>query len=99
MANEFTEQWKEQDLEKEGPIARNIEKHTARIPSDVYLWGAVAAMGTSLTLKLCGRKHDALFIGQWAAPLLLFGIYNKIVKVAGHDKEDKGGETTEEWAS
>jgi len=98
MANEFTENL-EKGTQKEGPVARNIEKHTAKIPSDMYLWGAVAAMGTSLTLKLCGRKHDALFIGQWAAPLLLFGIYNKIVKVAGHDKEDNDEETSEGWAS
>ena len=33
------------------------------------------------------QKHDALWVGQWAAPFLLLGVYNKIVKVAGHDKE------------
>jgi hypothetical protein len=98
MANESTQDL-QQMQQKEGPIARNIEKHTAKIPSDAYLWAAVAAMGTSLTLKLCGRKHDALFIGQWAAPFLLFGIYNKIVKVAGHDKEDTEDETSNGWAS
>jgi len=98
MANEFT-QVLEKDSQKEGPIARNIEKQTGKIPSDVFLWAAAAAMGTSLTLKLCGKRHDALFIGQWAAPLLLFGVYNKIVKVAGHDREDKGEETSEGWAS
>jgi hypothetical protein len=38
---------------------------------------------------LRGRKHDALFVGQWAAPFLLLGIYNKLVKVAGHDKDDE----------
>jgi hypothetical protein len=29
-------------------------------------------------------------LGQWAAPFLLLGLYNKVVKVAGHDKEDRG---------
>lgn len=72
---------------REGPVARTIEKHTARLPSDVFLWGAVASMGASLTLKVMGRKHDALFVGQWAASFLLLGIYNKIVKVAGHDQK------------
>lgn len=92
MENELKQGLQEQSAEKEGPVARNIEKATAKIPSDVYLWAAVAAMGTSLTLKLCGRRHDALFIGQWAAPFLLFGIYNKIVKVAGHDRAGSSDE-------
>jgi hypothetical protein len=91
MTNEFTQQ-QDETSQTEGPLARNIEKQTAKVPSDVYLWAAVAAMGTSLTLKICGRKHDALFIGQWAAPFLLFGIYNKIVKVAGHDRSAGAGE-------
>ena len=73
---------------REGGLARPIEEQTAKLPSDTYLWAAITAMAASLTLKMMGKKHTALFIGQWAAPLLLFGVYNKIVKVAGHDHED-----------
>jgi hypothetical protein len=98
MANELTQQPME-GSQKEGPVARGIEKQTAKVPSDIFLWAAAAAMGTSLTLKVCGRKHDALFIGQWAAPLLLFGIYNKIVKVAGHDRESNSTTQEEGWSS
>jgi hypothetical protein len=74
---------------REGKVARTIEEQTAKLPSDTFLWASVAAMGVSLTLKMLGRSHTALFIGQWAAPFLLFGIYNKIVKTEGHDKEDR----------
>ncbi len=28
------------------------------------------------------------FIGQWAPTLLVLGLYNKLVKVAGHDRRD-----------
>ena len=70
---------------REGPIARNIEEQTAKLPSDLFLWAALASMGVSLTLKCLGKKHDALFVGQWAAPFLLLGVYNKIVKTEGHD--------------
>jgi hypothetical protein len=70
---------------REGPIAKNIEEQTAKIPSDLFLWAALASMGVSLTLKCLGKKHDALFVGQWAAPFLLLGVYNKIVKTEGHD--------------
>lgn len=70
----------------EGPLARTIEKQTAKLPSDTFLWAAFAAMAVSLGLQLTGRKHESLFIGQWPAPFLLFGIYNKMVKVAGSDR-------------
>jgi len=70
---------------KEGKLARAIEEQTAKLPSDTFLWASVGVMATSLTLKLLKQDHLALFIGQWAAPFLLFGIYNKIVKVEGHD--------------
>ncbi len=75
---------------REGKVARTIEEQTAKLPSDTFLWAAGASMAISLTLKIIGRKHTALFVGQWAAPFLLLGIYNKIVKVAGSDGEDLG---------
>lgn len=70
---------------QEGQVAKAIEKQTAKIPSDVYLWAALGAMGVSLALQLTGARHKSLFLGQWAAPFLLLGLYNKIVKQEGHD--------------
>jgi hypothetical protein len=74
---------------QEGSVAKTIEEQTAKLPSDTFLWASAAAMSVSLGLKLMGKNHAALFVGQWAAPFLLFGIYNKIVKTHGHDREDK----------
>ncbi|CAM3552469.1 MULTISPECIES: hypothetical protein [Flavobacterium] len=73
----------------EGATAKAIEEQTSKLPSDLFLYAALAAMGTSLTLKCLGRKHTALFVGQWASPFLLLGVYNKLVKLEGHDAEDK----------
>jgi hypothetical protein len=69
----------------EGVVARSIEQQTAKLPSDLFLWAAGASIIGSLTMKCCGREHDALFLGQWAAPFLILGLYNKVVKVAGSD--------------
>src|SRR5438874_1051977 len=66
----------------EGPVARAIEQQTAKLPSDTFLWLAGASIAGSLTLKMMGRAHDALFVGQWAPTFLILGLYNKIVKVA-----------------
>jgi|SRR5690606_17715138 hypothetical protein len=75
---------------KEGKVARAIESQTAKIPSDAFLWAAVGAMAASLTLKLMKNDHMALFVGQWPAPFMLLGIYNKMVKQQGHDQKNHG---------
>ena len=70
---------------KEGKFTKAIENETAKLPSDVYLIAAIGAIALSLTFKSMGRAHDALFVGQWVAPFLLFGVYNKLVKQSGND--------------
>ncbi len=74
---------------KEGKVAKAIEKQTSKIPSDVFLWASFASMAASAFMQFSTKKKESLFIGQWAAPFLLLGIYNKLVKQLGHDKEDK----------
>jgi hypothetical protein len=73
----------------EGGLARPIEEFTAGLPSDTFLWLAGASIVGSMTLKMMGRAHDALFVGQWAPTFLLLGTYNKLVKQLGHDKYDR----------
>jgi hypothetical protein len=73
------------EIQQEGPVARAIEKQTSRIPSDVFLWGAVGSIGVSLALAIARQTKAANFVGQWVPTILLLGVYNKIVKVAGHD--------------
>ena len=74
----------------EGPVARTIEEQTAKLPSDLFLWVAVGSMAVSLGLQLFGRSKTSMFIGQWAPSLLIMGLYNKLVKLEGHDGEDSG---------
>ena len=74
---------------KEGKVAKAIEEQTSKLPSDLFLWAALGAMSVSLALKIMGRNHNSLFVGQWAAPFLILGLYNKVVKVEGHDEENK----------
>jgi len=89
---------------REGRVARGIERQTARIPSDVFLWGAILAMGGSLAAQVVGMRRStrrlgmggmhtraplSTFIGQWVPTLLLLGVYNKIVKVSGSDRFDR----------
>jgi hypothetical protein len=76
----------EVEAHSEGPVAKAIEQQTAKLPSDTFLWLAIVSMGVSAALQLSGKRHASLFIGQWAPSLLLFGIYNKLVKELGSDR-------------
>jgi len=70
---------------KEGELTKKIENQTAKLPSDMFLFSAIGAMAISLTLKCMDRKEDATFVGQWVAPILIMGVYNKLVKQNGND--------------
>jgi hypothetical protein len=70
----------------EGTVARTIEEQTAKLPSDIFLWAAVGAIGVSAFLEFTGNQEKSRFVGQWVAPFLLLGLYNKLVKVAGSDR-------------
>ena len=72
--------------QREGRIARGIERQTAKLPSDAFLWAALASIGGSLYLQVTGQQKTSLFVGQWAPTFLILGLYNKLVKVAGSDR-------------
>lgn len=67
----------------EGDITRLIEQQTAKVPSHWFLFGAAGAMAMSLALELSGRTRASRFVAHWPAPLLIMGVYNKIVKALG----------------
>lgn len=77
---------------REGPVATMIEEQTAKVPSDLFLWTAIGAIAVSAVTQIIGgskknkdMQQRSLFFGQWVAPFLLLGIYNKLVKLEGHD--------------
>ena len=70
---------------QEDQLTASIEKQTSQIPSSAYLAAALGAMAVSAAFHLAKKEHPALWVGQWAAPFLLLGIYNKLVKQHGSD--------------
>jgi len=68
---------------RESSLTRLIEQQTAKFPSDVFLVVALAAMATSLILEVAGRERASRFIGMWPGPMLVMGVYNKLVKLMG----------------
>jgi hypothetical protein len=69
----------------EGCITGSIERQTSQAPSSLFLGLALGSMAVSAILKNSGKDNWALFVGQWAAPFLILGTYNKMVKQHGSD--------------
>lgn len=72
------------DTPHEGPATIAVEKQTSKIPSIIYLLGGVGALMGAMAL-MHRHQRTALMISQWAAPILIMGLYNKLVKTEGHD--------------
>ena len=70
---------------QEDQVTAAIEQVTSKIPSSAYLGMALASMAVSVGFKAAGKSDNALFVGQWAAPFLILGLYNKMVKQHGSD--------------
>jgi hypothetical protein len=73
----------------EGEVTELIESQTSQIPSSAYLGAAIGSMALAAVLKAAGKDQWAIFVGQWAAPFLLLGVYNKMVKQHGSDSESR----------
>lgn len=67
----------------EGSFTRLLEQQTAKIPSDVFLFASLCAMAFALGAELTNRTRSSRFVGMWVGPLLIMGVYNKLVKTFG----------------
>ncbi len=74
---------------KEDQITSLMESYSSKLPSSFFLGAAFASIIGSLILKIQSKDENALFVGQWTAPFLLLGIYNKMVKQHGSDAETR----------
>jgi hypothetical protein len=76
---------------QEDQLTAAIEKYTSTVPSSVYLGLALASIAASITIQAVQKEkaNAALYVGQWVAPFLLLGIYNKMVKQHGSDAKAK----------
>ena len=66
-------------------VSESNERHDAREPMNslmrtMLLSGAGMAIVASLSMQMMGRKHEALFFGQWAPTLLTIALWYQLVK-------------------
>lgn len=76
-------------IPREGILTKRVEDVTAQVPSIGYL--ALAAGSLVLSAGIAAftqRRSLANFVGLWVPSFMLIGIYNKLVKLEGHDQID-----------
>jgi hypothetical protein len=71
------------DEHSESQVTRLIEQQAAKLPSDIFLFAAIGAMGLAVLLELAGKSRMSRFVGMWPPAILTMGMYNKLVKVLG----------------
>ncbi|MGH7926976.1 MAG: hypothetical protein ACREQV_04195 [Candidatus Binatia bacterium] len=74
----------------EDEFTKSIEDYTGSIPSSAYLGVALGAMALSLMFQVSGKAKWGNFLAQWVPTWLIIGLYNKLVKLEGHDSSDRG---------
>jgi hypothetical protein len=67
----------------ESSLTRIIEQQTAKVPSHVFLTASLVTMAASAAFELGNNERASRFLGMWVAPLLVMGVYNKLVKTLG----------------
>jgi len=67
----------------EDSFTRVIEQQTAKVPSHFFLSASLLSMAVSAAFEIKGNQRASRFVGSWTAPLLLMGVYNKLVKTLG----------------
>lgn len=75
--------------QREDRFTGAIESQTSKAPSSLFLGLALGSIAASFVLKIVRKDDWALFVGQWAAPFLIMGNYNKMVKQYGSDARSR----------
>ena len=70
---------------QEDQVTALLERYSSKWPTSLFMVAAMASIVGSMVLKNRRKHLDALFVGQWVAPFLILGLYNKSVKQHGSD--------------
>jgi len=67
-------------MQKADEAQKTALRVTDSVPEEAWYWLALGSIGISAVLKLQGKDHWALFVGQWPPTFLLFGLYSRLIR-------------------
>ena len=82
----------------QNPIApeaaqQDVFHFLSTIPSAAFIYAMLASVLASAVLYLMGRRHTALFIGEWAPTFVAIGLFYKFLRPSGRNVGERIGET------
>jgi hypothetical protein len=81
--------YSDEKAKTEDEFTKTLENYTAEIPSSAFLGLAIGSIALSLVCQATGQGKWGNFIAQWVPTMLIIGVYNKLVKLEGHDQTDR----------
>lgn len=63
------DRFEEVEQYREGPVARTIERQTAKLPSDIFLWAAGASIVGALAAQVFGMRRQTGMLGGLFSPV------------------------------
>ena len=52
---------------------------TDQVPQEVWYWAALGSIIASAMLFIMGKRDWGIFVGQWPAAFILFGVFHKLL--------------------
>ena len=73
-------------------VQHDVFEFLSSIPSATYVYAMLASVAASAFLYATGRRHTALFIGEWAPTLAAMGLFYKLLRPSGMNVGQRTGE-------
>jgi hypothetical protein len=61
----------------------------ATLPSAAYLYAMLGSVLLSALLYVTGKRHAALFVGEWVPTILLTGLFYKLLRPSGEEVPER----------
>jgi hypothetical protein len=69
------------------------------IPSETYFTVTVGSIVASLLFYVMGKRHTALFVGEWAPTLLVAALFYKLLHPTNERVGERMGQAINEFAN
>lgn len=79
------------------PITAEMAQHRifrflSNLPSETYIYAMLGSVLASAILYMMGRRHTALFVGEWAPTFAALGLFYKLLRPSGTSVGEQAGQ-------
>lgn len=71
---------------------QDVFRFLSTIPSEAFVYAMLGSVIASAVMYLTGRRHTALFIGEWAPTFIAIGLFYKLLRPSGRHFGERLGE-------